>query len=96
MDFSTFDTTERDRYAAEAKKKWGETDAYRGFSQKTSNKTKEQMDATGDKLMGIFAEFGTIRHLSPASEDAQALAAKLQSFITEHYYHCTKQILQGM
>ena len=96
MDFSTFDTAEMDRYAAEAKKKWGETNAYREFSQKTSGQTKEQMDTTGEALMGIFAEFGTIRHLSPASEEAQALVAKLQNFISKHYYNCIKQILRGL
>jgi DNA-binding transcriptional MerR regulator len=96
MDFSTFDTAEMDRYAAEAKKKWGETNAYREFSQKTSGKTKAQMDTTGEALMGIFAEFGVIRHLSPASGEAQALVSKLQDFITHHYYNCTKQILRGL
>ena len=96
MDFSTFDTPEMDRYAAEVKEKWGKTDAYREFSQKASHQTKAQMDATGEALMGIFVEFGAIRHLSPASEDAQALVAKLQDFITHHYYSCTKQILRGL
>ena len=46
--------------------------------------------------MAIFAELGAIRHLSPASAEAQALIAKLQSFITAHYYTCTKQILRGL
>ena len=96
MNFSTFDTTEMDRYAAEAKKKWGKTDAYREFSQRASGKTQAQMDAAGQALMDIFAEFGAIRHLSPASEVAQALVAKLQDFITHHYYNCTKQILRGL
>ena len=46
--------------------------------------------------MDIFREFGEIRHLSPASEDAQALVAKLQNFISDNYYTCTKQILFGL
>jgi len=46
--------------------------------------------------MDIFKEFGAIRHLSPASNEAQALVAKLQSFITDNYYTCTKQILFGL
>jgi len=96
MDFSAFDTTELDRYAADAKAKWGKTEAYKEFAQKTAGQTKEQAQASGDALMNIFTQFGAIRHLSPASADAQALVAKLQSFITEHYYTCTKQILQGL
>lgn len=96
MDFSAFDTAEMDRYAAEAKAKWGKTDAYREYEQKTSGQTSAQTQSTADAFMSIFAEFGTIRHLSPASEEAQALVARLQSFITEHYYTCTRQILRGL
>lgn len=96
MDFSAFDTTEMDRYAAQAKAKWGKTEAYQEFSQKTAGQTPEQLHSTGDALMAIFAEMGAIRHGSPASAEAQALVAKLQDFITAHYYTCTKQILQGL
>ena len=93
MDFSSFDTTKIDRYAREAKEKWGKTEAYKEFETKTAGK---DMTATGDALMDIFREFGEIRHLSPASKEAQALVTKLQAFITEHYYTCTKQILFGL
>ena len=96
MDFSPFDTTEIDRYAAEAKAKWGKTEAYKEFRQKTGGQNKAQLQSTGDALMDIFVEIGAIRHLSPASQEAQALIAKLQNFITEHYYTCTKQILRGL
>ena len=96
MDFSAFDTTEMDKYAAEAKARWGKTEAYKEFEQKTAGQTPEQMKAAGDALMALFAQFGAIRHTSPASGEAQALVAKLQGFITEHYYTCTKQILRGL
>ncbi len=96
MDFSAFDTTEMDRYAAEAKAKWGKTDAYKEFEQKTAGQSKEQLKTTGDGLMDIFVEIGAIRHLSPASGEAQALVAKLQGYISQNYYNCTKQILRGL
>ena len=96
MDFSSFDTTKIDRYAKDAKEKWGSTKAYKEFKEKTAGQNNGQLQATGDKLMDIFREFGTIRHLSPASSDAQALVAKLQNFITDNYYTCTKQILFGL
>lgn len=96
MDFSAFDTTEIDTYAAQAKAKWGKTTAFQEFEQKTAGQTKEEMQSTGDALMDIFREFGAIRQSSPASAEAQALVAKLQDFITEHYYTCTKQILCGL
>lgn len=96
MDFSSFDTEKIDRYAAEAKKKWGKTDAYKEYESKTAGQSNGQMQATGDALMDIFRLFGQIRHLSPASSEAQALVKTLQDFISEHYYTCTNQILFGL
>ena len=96
MDFSAFDTAKMDKYAAEAKARWGKSDAYKEFEQKTAGQTAAQMRSTGERLLDIFAEFGAIRHTSPASDEAQALVAKLQSFITEPYYTCTRQILRGL
>ena len=96
MNFSSFDTAKIDRYAQEAKKQWGKTDAYKEYEVKTSGQSKSQMQETGDKLMDIFREFGAIRHLSPASSEAQDLVTKLQSFITDNYYTCTRQILFGL
>ena len=96
MDFTPFDTTELDRYAAEARARWGRTDAYREYEQKTAGQTKDTQKAAGDGLMDIFREFGAVRHLDPGSRDAQALVAKLQSYITANYYTCTKPILRGL
>lgn len=96
MNFQPFDSAEMDKYTAETKRKWGATDAYKEFEQKTAGKTREQMDASGDALMDIFGELGAIRHQAPGCPEAQALVAKLQGFITAHYYTCTKQILRGL
>ena len=96
MNFSPFDRTEIDEYTAQAKQKWGKTAAWQEFEQKTAGQTQAQMQTTGDGLMDIFVQFGTIRHLSPASPDAQVLVAKLQAYITDHYYTCTNQILRSL
>lgn len=96
MDFKAFDTTKIDTYAAEAKAKWGKTEAYKEFEKKTAGQTKEQQQRTGDALMDIFAEIGAVRHLAPESAEAQMLVKKLQDFITANYYTCTKQILRGL
>ena len=96
MDFSPFDRSALEEYTAQAKAKWGKTEAYKEFEQKTAGQTPAQRKQVGDALMDIFAQIGAIRHTSPASGEAQALVAKLQEFITEHYYTCTKQILRGL
>lgn len=96
MDFTPYDRSKLDEYTAQAKAKWGKTEAYQEFEEKTAGQTAQQMDSTGEQLMDIFREFGTLRHLPAADAQVQALVAKLQRFITDHYYNCTNQILQGL
>ena len=96
MDFTVFDTTEMDQYAKEAKARWGKTEAYREFEGKTADQTSQERNSAGNGLMQIMADFGQIRHTAPASAEAQALVAKLQAYITAHFYTCTNQILRGL
>ena len=96
MEFSAFDTKKLDEYAAEAKERWGATEAYQEFAAKTKGQTKAQQQADSQGLMEIFREFGAIRQAAPGGEQAQTLAAKLQAYITDHYYTCTKEILRGL
>lgn len=91
MNFSSFDKAEFEQYAAEAKKKWGHTEAYMEYEQKHS----DSADKTNG-LMQIFAEIGNIKHLSPDCDKAKALIKKLQMFITDNYYTCTDDILKGL
>ena len=96
MDFSVFDRSRQDAYAAEAKKRWGKTDAYKEFEEKTAGQTQAQQNAAADGLMAIFSRLGAIRTADPASPEAQALVKELQDYITANYYTCTKQILRGL
>ena len=96
MSFEAFDTRKIDEYAAQAKASWGTTDAYKEYEQKAVGRTKEAQQKLNVEMMNIFAEFGKIKELSPESEEAIALAKKLQDYITEHYYTCTDEILLGL
>ena len=96
MDFNAFNTEKLDRYAQEAKAKWGKTEAYKEFEKKTEGQSEQQTAEHADGLMAIFAELGAIRHTAPDAAEAQTLVAKLQQFITDHYYTCTPQILKGL
>ena len=93
MSFDAFDNSKLEQYAAEAKERWGNTDAYREYEKKSG---KGGMDAAGAEMMEIFARMGKIREKDPAAPEAQALVAELQKFITDHYYTCTREILQGL
>ena len=96
LKFGAFDTRKIDEYAAQAKASWGTTPAYKEYEEKSKGRTKEESIEIGNQMMDIFAEFGEIRDGDPAGEQAQALVKKLQDFITEHMYTCTKEILSGL
>ena len=96
MTFEAFDTKKMDEYAAQAKANWGDTEAYREYERKSEGRSDEENRLLGGQMMDIFAEFGRLRGSDPASDAAQALAKKLQAFISEHYYTCTKDILRGL
>ena len=93
-----FDNTEFEKYKAEAREKWGNTKAYQEHAEKTKSYSKDKWNdlAAGmDAIMGQFAE--SMKHGdTPDSDAAQDLVKALQSHITEHYYHCTKEILFGL
>ena len=85
-------------YEAEARKRYGNTAAYREHEQKTRNYTKEKWVEANDGLMAIFAEFAACKNngVSADSPEVQALVTKLQAHITANYYTCTDEILAGL
>ena len=95
-DFTAFDTKKIDDYAREAKASWGQTKEWKEYEQKAQGRTREDNVALARGMMDIFAEFGAIRDQDPASPAAQALVDKLQSYITEHYYTCSDEILLSL
>ena len=79
-------------YDLEVKERWGETQAYKEYTQKTINQS------TNDGLMAIIAKFAECMNAGNTtdSDEAQTLVKELQNYITENYYTCTNQILAGL
>jgi len=98
MDFKAFDTRKMDEYAREAKQQWGKTDAYKEFEEKSKGWTEETASGIAGEMMAIFAGFGQLMSAGTAcdSEAAQAQVHILRTYITEHFYDCTPQILSGL
>jgi hypothetical protein len=96
LTFDAFDTRKIDEYAAQAKAAWGTTPAYKEYEEKSKGRTKEDNLKIHQGMIDIFGEFGQIRNTDPASEEAQEMVKKLQDYITEHMYTCTKEILGGL
>ena len=82
------------RYQKEAEERWGDTGAYRESAARTAARTPEENAAAGEGLMRLFARFGEQKDGDPA--EAGALAEELQTYITEHYYPCTPEILKSL
>ena len=96
MNFEDFDPKKIDDYSAQAKALYGKTDAYKEFTQKSKNRSKEQEQALGGQVMDFFARLGKLRPCQPDCEAAQSWAKELQDFFTAHYYTCTPQILASL
>ena len=92
----SINTEKAEAYAAGAKAAWGSTPAYREYEQKAKDRSKETEAELAGRMMDIFAELGAVKETDPASGPAQALVEKLRSFLSEHYYTCTKEILGGL
>lgn len=93
-----FDNSEFEKHKAEAKERWGKTDAYKEHGEKTRGYTKNTWNALADGMDGVFAAFAACRKQGgdPRGEAAQALVKRLQQFITDNYYTCTREILAGL
>lgn len=96
MDFNVFNKNEFNQYAEEVKAKWGSTKQYEEYTEKTKQKSNEEFKSTENKLMDIFADIGKIRKLSPGNEEVQEKIRLLQKFITDNYYVCTNEVLNGL
>jgi len=96
LDFTAFDTSKIDEYAAQAKATWGQTEAYKEFEEKSKDRSVEDTATIYTDFMSIFAEFGTMRSLPVDQDEVQGLVKKLRASITENFYNCTLEILMGL
>lgn len=95
---TAFDNSEFEKHKAEAKDKWGGTDAYKQHEEKTKNYSRQKWNALAGEMDGIMAEFAACMQSgeTPDSAAARDLVKKLQNHITAHYYTCTDRILAGL
>jgi len=93
-----FDNSEFEAYKAEAQEKWGKTDAYREYAERTKHHSRDTWANLAGEMDAILAEFAVCMKdgAKPDSSEAQALVKKLQSHISGNYYLCTDEILAGL
>ena len=85
-------------YDIEVQERFGNTDAYKEYEQKTANYSKDKWQTVNDGLMRVFTKFAECMQngYTADSDDAQALVRELQTYITDNYYTCTNEILAGL
>lgn len=94
----TFDNSEFENYKQEVKEKWGNSDAYKEYAEKTKDYSNDKWNNLADGMNGIFSEFAVCmkNDVTPECDKVQSLVSTLQNHITENYYHCTNEILEGL
>ena len=95
---TTFDNSELEKYKSEVKERWGNTDAYKDYEEKTKNHSKQKWNDLAEGMDHIMAEFARCMKKGETTDsvEAQNLVKMLQSYITENYYTCTNEILAGL
>ena len=83
---------------AEAEEKWGRTEAYKEYEEKTADYSEGKRNDAAEGIDRIMAElaFCMKNGKAPDSDEAQGLVKKLQCHISENFYNCTKEILSGL
>ncbi len=93
--FGDFDPT---KYEAEAKERWGQTEAYRESARRTARygtKDWEKIKAEGDQIQRELAarlEAGG----APTDPEAIALAEQHRSYIERWFYPCSPEMHRGL
>lgn len=95
-DFTAFDTAKIDDYIAKAREYWGDTAAFKEFEEKNADRSSEENARINTELMKIFAQFGGMKDMDPASPKVQKQVKKLQDYITDKFYKCTNTILSSL
>ena len=93
-----FDNNEFEKYKAEVKEKWGETEAYKEHQERTIKYSDDKWHDLAEGMNKILEEFAMCMKNgeTPASIEIQKLVEILQNYITENYYLCTNEILVGL
>ena len=84
------------QYADEVKARWGETDAYAQSQARTGAYGAGDWAAIQAGMDERMAAFAAVRDLAPEDARVQALVSDWQQYITDHFYSCTDEILEGL
>lgn len=98
--FAAFDMAEiekhKKKYGAEARQKYGHTDAYKESQKKTDRYTKEDWARIQAKDQKIYETIAALMDKGPADPGVQAAIKEKRQHITDSFYNCTPEIFRGL
>lgn len=98
--FQAFDMTEiekhQEKYAEEAKQKYGKSEAYKESQKKTAKYSKEDWATLMTRGNEIFQKVASHMDQSPAAPEVQEAIAEWRQHITDSFYNCTPEIFRGL
>lgn len=100
LSLKEFDMTEikklTQEYAEEARRRWGNTDAYKQSIQKTKRYTEKDWEIIENQSADIFKAFASCMDNKDESKKTDDLVKEWQGYITNNFYDCTDEILSGL
>lgn len=96
--FEVFGDYDPTRYQAEAKERWGNTEAYRESAKRTAQYGKDKwqtIKAEGDRIQRAFADL-LAAGKAPTDTAAMAAAEEHRRYIDRWFYPCSRQMHAGV
>ncbi len=87
---------ERERYAREAKERWGHTDAYRESERRTGSYGTAEWNEINEEGAAILRALAGLVGRDPKSPEVRDALQKWQDHISRRFYPCTDEILAGL
>lgn len=84
------------KYAAEAKEKYGHTEAYAESMKKTATYKEEDWRRIHEQQEALYRRLVALMNKGIESPDVQKVAGDMRRFITENFYECTPDIFRGL
>ena len=86
----------QEKYAAEVKERWGDTEAYAESTKRTASYDEAKWQEIQDTQDSIFKRFAESMDKQPGHPDVQALVKERHDFISNNFYACSKEMLNEL
>ncbi|HEL0423366.1 MerR family transcriptional regulator [Streptococcus equi] len=93
MTFEVYSQSQLEAFQLEAKERWGQTEAYSAYEDKTKQLSSEQLIKD---LQELFAAFGRLLDQPVAELAVQHQVKALQDYISKHCYACSNELLAAL